>query len=146
MDYPRMTEAVVKYISDTFKKVAPILDKNECLIQEDTLMEAILERVIEEVRERELPDDTAGASQYMVKEIKDSDGKVSKYACICGSENLKKLLVEIDSPYSSKEFLEYLDNWEHGSLLKKNGNRRDYKFHSKDSKRWFCIQIISKNP
>ena len=145
MDYPRMTETVVKYLSDALKKVLPILDKKEYMIQEDRLMEEILEKVVEEVRERELPDDTTGASQYKIIEIKDSDGKEYDYACICGSDILKKLLAEIDSPYSSKQFLEFLDNWEDGSLLKKNGKRKDYKFKSSDSKRWYCIRIISKN-
>ena len=42
------------------------------------------------------------------------------------------------------QILDYLDNWYGGSLLKKNGGRKDYKFKSSDAKRWYCIKTIDE--
>ncbi len=142
MDYPRMTEAVIKFISDTLQKVLPVLEKVEVTISEEELAEEVLAKIIDKVKKMEIPDDPTGASQYKIVKMKDESGVLSDYACVCGSETFKLLLKEIDSPYNKREILELCDNWEGGgTLLKKDGNRKDHKFSSNDSRRWICIKI-----
>ena len=141
MDYPRMSESVIQYITKVSLKVLPLIEKTEVTIHEEDLAEEVLSRMVKAVKDKEIPDDPTGAINFKTVEMKNENGVLADYACICGSETFKELLREICSPFSKKEFLRLLDNWEDGSLLKKDSGRNDYKFNSKDSKRWYCIKI-----
>ncbi len=143
-DYRPMTEAVIEFIVTALGKALPVISSYEFFLQEEDTVDEVLERVISEVRARQLADDPMGASQFKIVEMTDADGKEAEYACICGRDTLNRLLKEIDSPYTKKQFLDCLDNWEGGSLLKKNGERKEYKFKSSDSKRWYCIKIVDE--
>ena len=143
-DYRPMTEAVIEFIVTALGKALPVISSYEVFLQEEDTVDEILEKVISAVRTRQLADDTIGASQFKIVEMTDADGKKAEYACICGSMTMKNLLKEFQSPYNEKKFLDYLDNWYGGSLLKKNGVRKDYKFKSSDAKRWYCIKIIDE--
>ena len=144
LDYPKTTRGFLDYVIETMEVVLPILvNRAEEIMEGDTMRQTVCQ-IYRYVEKQIRCDDVFVASHFKVKTKMEIDGQMGKYYCICGKKAFAEMLSNINSEFSKKEILKSCDNWHGGSLLIKDKNRYDHKFHSSDSERWVCIKESSQ--